>query len=211
MNLEDTYDAQIHSVSCSVIRMRHPGQDKCGDRYLIKEVGDKVLLAAIDGLGHGMQAEIAGKIAVSILDVYGAQLSLVSLINKCHKNLLHTRGVVLTMAMINTTKKKISWLGVGNVRGMLIRNSKMWDHSTKYITTRGGVVGHHLPSMFVKSYDLQKNDLIILATDGINKDFLSSVNVNLSPKKLTSSIADNHYSQRDDALVLAARYLGDET
>jgi negative regulator of sigma-B (phosphoserine phosphatase) len=45
-----------------------PGQAVCGDMHLIKPVGDGVLLAVVDGLGHGDEATVAAKTALASLE-----------------------------------------------------------------------------------------------------------------------------------------------
>src|SRR2546428_13845346 len=74
-----------------------PGQTVSGDLHLVKPLGDHVLLAAVDGLGHGKEAATAAKTALAVLAGH-AEESLVALFKRCHEGLLRTRGVVMTAA-----------------------------------------------------------------------------------------------------------------
>jgi len=49
--------------------------------------------------------------------------SLVSLVQKCHEALRPTRGVVLSLALIDFQLGTLTWLGIGNVQGVLIRST----------------------------------------------------------------------------------------
>src|SRR5260370_23541123 len=78
-----------------------PGESESGDRHLVQPIPNGVLLAAVDGLGHGAEAAAAARTAVDLLARY-AHESLVSLVNRCHQGLLNTRGVVMSLAALNT-------------------------------------------------------------------------------------------------------------
>ena len=52
-----THTGKTRQLEWSAARLPKEGEDYCGDRYLVKEAGAKVLAAAIDGVGHGANAE----------------------------------------------------------------------------------------------------------------------------------------------------------
>jgi len=57
-------------IEWGVATLTLPGQTASGDRYVVKPFPDGVLVAAIDGVGHGDEAADATKIAVTILETY---------------------------------------------------------------------------------------------------------------------------------------------
>jgi phosphoserine phosphatase RsbX len=183
-----------------------PGQAVTGDQFLILPRERGTLLAAIDGVGHGPEAALAAETAVSELQKHD-HTSLVSLIEHCHSALQHTRGVVMTLVSVNTQTNVLSWLGVGNVEGRLIRGQQAGTLIMETLLPRGGVVGHDIPSSLVASTTaIQPSNLIVLATDGIHYHFT----LGLYPGKSAQQIADDiltHYQKgTDDALVVVARY-----
>src|SRR5438876_7262583 len=97
-----------------------PGEIVCGDRHLIKPITDGVLLAVVDGLGHGAEALTAAKTAIAVLESH-AEEPLTALVNRCHQALMKTRGVVMTAATLRWFENKLTWLGVGNVEAILLR------------------------------------------------------------------------------------------
>src|SRR6266446_6982819 len=74
-----------------------PGEIVCGDLHLIKPTRGGVLLAVVDGLGHGDAARAAAKTAVAVLESH-AEEPLSALVNRGHEALTKTRGVVMTLA-----------------------------------------------------------------------------------------------------------------
>ena len=77
-------------------------------------------MAVVDGLGQGNQASIAANTAVSVLRRYASD-SVASLVKRCHRTLMMTRGAVITLASLDLSANKLSWLGIGNVEGVLLR------------------------------------------------------------------------------------------
>src|SRR5437899_3208992 len=96
-----------------------PGQDICGDLHLVKSIPDGVMVAVVDGLGHGAEASAAARIAINLLERYDGE-PLGALVNLCHAALIKTRGVVMTVAVLKAAENWLTWLGVGNVEAALL-------------------------------------------------------------------------------------------
>src|SRR5688572_768953 len=97
-----------------------PGETVCGDLHLVKPFDNGVLVAAVDGLGHGDEAIAVSRTAIQVLEAQANQ-SVITLVKRCHEALMNTRGVVLTLASFNTFDATVSWLSVGNVSGLLLQ------------------------------------------------------------------------------------------
>src|SRR2546427_31410 len=67
------------------------GQLESGDLHLVREVGGGVLVAVVDGLGHGEEAAAAARLAVTTLDQFAPE-PIASLVQRCHEALRGTRG-----------------------------------------------------------------------------------------------------------------------
>src|SRR6266487_3011449 len=91
-----------------------PGEVVCGDLHLIKPIPDGVLLAVVDGLGHGDEASFAAKTALALLEEHSEEPP-EALVTRCHGALTRTRGAVMTVATLNSFEGRLTWLGVGNV------------------------------------------------------------------------------------------------
>src|SRR5260370_24291054 len=107
-------------VEYGVAKFVLPGQGESGDQHLVRCGRNGVLIAAIDGIGHGEEAANAAKTAVSILKT-GTHEPVISLVQRCHEGLRLTRGVLLSLATIDPEHGVMTWAGVGNVQGALMR------------------------------------------------------------------------------------------
>ena len=113
--------AEVAALPRAVVAARPiAGEAVPGDLHLVQPFERGVLLAAIDGVGHGAEATTAAQMAAAILERH-AQETVISLVNRCHQALRQTRGVVMTVASLDAVDNTITWLGVGNVAGLLLR------------------------------------------------------------------------------------------
>lgn len=182
------------------------GEILSGDHYLICREDNRVLVAVVDGIGHGPEAAEASQRAVSILEAHAAD-PLVSLFSLCHKELKNTRGVVMSIAAFDSANNSLSWLGVGNVLGRLLHADKTLLYSEEELLTYSGVIGHEMPSVLIFSVlPVSKGDVLILATDGVEQDFTKSLHIGRSSYQLANDILSQHSKGTDDALVIVAKY-----
>src|SRR5438034_854383 len=121
-----------------------PGEGESGDQHLVCCNENGILVAAIDGIGHGAEAANAAKAAITVLR-NGVGEPIIPLVVTCHERLRATRGVVLSIASVDVSHGLMTWLGVGNVHGVLVRADKKSTQET--LLLRGGVIGDHLPQL----------------------------------------------------------------
>jgi negative regulator of sigma-B (phosphoserine phosphatase) len=185
-----------------------PGQAVSGDIHLVKPFQDGVLVALIDGVGHGDEATAAARTAAATLADNPAE-SVIWLIKRCHESLAKTRGVVMTLAAFHAIEGTMTWLGVGNVEGLLLRADTNANPGSERVLLRGGLVGLNLPPLYASVIPVSRRDLLVFATDGIRGEFMETLVQNGdSPKQIADRIMARHFKGIDDALVLAVRYLG---
>jgi phosphoserine phosphatase RsbX len=183
------------------------GESVSGDQCLVQAHPGGVLVAAVDGLGHGGEAHHAARRAVSALEEDPAA-SLPTLFERCHSRLARTRGVVMSLCSFDTAGNHLTWLGVGNVEGTLLRANAESRAPTESILLLGGVVGFQLPRLRPSTTQLETGDTVILTTDGIESGFRHGLRAGRPAQELADLIHDRHRKHNDDALVLVARYLG---
>src|SRR2546422_418308 len=106
-------------IEWGVASLALPGEAESGDRHLVKPVGTGVLVAVVDGLGHGAEAASAAKAAVAALERHASE-SPVPLLERCHRALKGTRGAVMSVAAFSRHDRSMTWVGVGNVEGLLV-------------------------------------------------------------------------------------------
>lgn len=194
-------------IDWSVASRTLAGQKVSGDLHLVQRFHHGVLLAAIDGVGHGEEAIFAAQTAAGVLREH-AQESIVSLVRRCHEKLTMTRGVVMTLASLHALEDTLTWLGVGNVEGWLLRAEPGTGHPKENVLLRSGLVGYQLPVLQASAFPLSAGDVLIFATDGIRPGFAEGINLKESPKHIAERILNQYFNGTDDALVLVARYWG---
>jgi negative regulator of sigma-B (phosphoserine phosphatase) len=184
-----------------------PGHDESGDLHLVRCTRNGILIAAIDGLGHGEQAAEAAKGAMAILRA-DFDAPVISLVEHCHEKLRKTRGVVLSLASIDPDQGMMTWLGVGNVQGLLMRANGAKGPPKEMLLQRGGVVGSQLPALQATVLPIARGDTLYFATDGIRNQFSEHLTTLENPQRAADRILEQFQSGFDDALVLVARLAG---
>jgi len=193
-------------IEWSVAEEVLPGQKQSGDRYVVKSLPEGELLAVVDGIGHGEDAALSAKLAVSALNGSDA-LSPIALLRRCQQRLQGTRGAVLSLAWFSSSDGTMTWLGVGNVAGVLLRREAYGVARQESLLLRAGTVGAQLPYVSASVLPVSYGDTLIFATDGIRSGFADTLNVNASTQEIARHIIENHWRKIDDGLVLVARYV----
>jgi hypothetical protein len=183
-----------------------PGENTLGDRAVVTFSRDHALAAAIDGLGHGADAANAAEMATTVLERSSAH-DVASAIRECHVALRHTRGAALSLASFDCRQGTMMWIGIGNVEARLLRGAQPLP-IIESLLLNSGIVGHDLPRLSPRTTPVTRGDVLILATDGIHRDFADFLVPSGSCRELADRILRQHAGGWDDALVLVARYLG---
>jgi len=184
-----------------------PGQSESGDRHVVCFFPGGVLLAAIDGLGHGVEAAAAAAAAESILQAQPSE-PVISLVQRCHQRLHQTRGVVMSVASLDIPHGLVTWLGVGNVRGVLRRSRALSSPLQEELLLRAGVIGGQIPPLQAAVVPVSRADTLFLATDGIRAEFAHDQALSGTPQHTAEAILSRYATGNDDGLVLVARFVG---
>jgi hypothetical protein len=192
-------------VAWGIAEVSRPTEPECGDLSVVEAFGDGVLIAAIDGSGHGASAAAAARLAEVELRAHAADSPL-SLVHRCHEALRQTRGAAMTIAGLDFRDHTLTWLGIGNVEGVLFHET---PDEPQRVILRGGVVGYRLPpKLTAETVSLNAFDTLIVATDGIRPDFADQISLEGDPGQIAAGVLSRHYGGTDDALVVVARCLG---
>ena len=148
------------------------------------------------------------EIVIGTITASGANRPVIQLFRDCHSSLIGTRGAVISAAAFNARDESMTWLGVGDVEGRLLRAPTSAGPRMESLLLRGGVVGVHLPTLVSAIVPIHRGDTLIFATDGVRSDFLDAPLPQLEPQALADHILARWGTQTDDALVLVVRYLG---
>jgi serine phosphatase RsbU (regulator of sigma subunit) len=193
-------------IEWGIARAALPGEPKCGDSHVVKFFPGGALVGVLDGIGHGEEACLAAETAAGIL-ADSAGENIISLLKRCHHVLRGSRGVVMSLASFNFTEHTMTWSGVGNVEGLLVRCDTA-KPARETLLLRGGVIGHQLPALQTALLSVHRGDTLIFTTDGIRHSFSTAQHYKESPQEVADHILAEDSKGTDDSLVLVARYTG---
>ena len=116
----------------------------------------------------------------------------------------------MTLAFFCPHNRTMTWVGVGNIEGVLCHFDGSGHGRREHVVLRGGVIGHRMPPLRAEALQMAPHDTLILATDGIRPEFTESFTSDGDPQALANQLLARYRKGTDDALVLVARCLGDE-
>ena len=184
-----------------------PGEHESGDHFLVRTFDGGAAIAVVDGLGHGAEAAAAARRAVATVEA-AARDPLPTLLRRCHDALVGSRGVVMSVATIDTRQSQMTWAGVGNVDAWLLRPHAEGGKVRTSLVPRGGVLGRGVPPLTPVTLSIAPGDVLVFATDGIRDGFVETLSLEDAPQRSAGRIMATHGKGTDDALVLVAKYLG---
>lgn len=193
-------------IECGVAARALSGQNESGDLHATVHFDRGAVVAVVDGLGHGAEAAAAARLATAILES-NARESVIALMRLCHEKLKATRGVVMSVASFNPSDSTVTWLGVGNVEGVLLHRDSYGTLTQEVLPLRSGVIGDQLPSLVASIVPVVKGDTLIFTTDGIRLGFVENLKPDTA-QATADAILASFARGTDDALVLVARYVG---
>lgn len=176
------------SVATAVRAM--PGEAACGDAVWVRDDGARLLVAVVDGLGHGPAAAVAAQATVAGLDALdgAAWSSLEGVLTSLHASLRRTRGVALSLLRVDSDT--LAFAGVGNVRC-----ESTVDGFAPF--PREGILGYRYQGARTVEAPAAAGR-IVLHTDGLTR-FRVAEFADASAEELAGAIMAGRANPRDDA------------
>jgi hypothetical protein len=100
----------------------------------------------------------------------------------------------------------MSWAGVGNVEGLLVRADPRAS-VRESLLLRNGVVGYQMSQVRPAIVHVSAGDRLVLATDGVAAGFGDACGRG-APQQIADDILARYGKTTDDALVFVACYRG---
>lgn len=148
-------------IASGVVRP-YPGETASGDAFLVEPTAQGVLMALIDGLGHGPTAAAAAKLAVETIRARVNE-SPRAILEACHQGLLRGRGAVISVVAIDHQGNGL-FSGVGNVSVRLCPQSL----KVPILLPTAGVIGHQHRPLRETAFRLPIDGVGILHSDGVS-------------------------------------------
>ncbi len=199
---EDTADISQSKIRFGIFSRSKYGEKYNGDNYFLQRFEDKTIAAVIDGLGHGQHAsEASTEARLYLVENYKKPLDVI--INGLHARLKNTRGVVISIALIDNKKGELEYVGIGNVLTRVF-NSPTPINPVKF----SGSLGYILRNFKIFHYPWIKGNIIIMTSDGISEGYYTNKDPNFlkrHPILIANTILKEYGNIHDDATVLVGK------
>jgi anti-sigma regulatory factor (Ser/Thr protein kinase) len=173
-----------------------------GDAFVISKWGDKALAGVIDGLGHGQFAQRASGAARQYVEQHHDQ-PLPALFRGAGRACQATRGVVMMLALIDTSRRTFTVASVGDIE------LRVWGATERLgLIPRRGVVGLNAPLPTPVEHPFTPGMVLVMHSDGLRshwdfEDFpwIAHESASVAAQRLLTALA----RVDDDATVLVVR------
>jgi len=184
------------SVICTAMH----GETLSGDGWSVSEDGRT--FCVVDGLGHGILAADAAKLAIQIFQKHpGASPGVI--LEKMHSALKSTRGAAGAVAQVNPRTRTLEFAGIGNISCVVLNDGK-----SQNLVSHNGTLGHQLRRVQQFSYAYQPRNLLLMHSDGLTTQSKLGIPPSLlsqSPNVIVPFLYAEQLRGRDDATLLVTR------
>jgi len=177
------------------------------DSCVVQPVASGLLIAVVNGMGHEPDAALAAERMVRAIRE-ARTLDVTPIVRCCDDFFPRERGVVLGLAALDTSANQLTWLGVGNVFGQVLRAHPLEGSRSEVMRTRGGTQGLRLPILHPTSLPIDAGDLLVVATNGFRPTLAHGNGAGETAQALADSILRSRAEPHDGAFVFVGRYLG---
>jgi len=189
------------SITWGAVCRAKQGQSISGDVYVVCEYAEgQVLISIIDGLGGGIEAERAARLAAQLLEQY-PDYPLQDLIRRSHAALHSTRGAVIGILRLEQASSHATYVGVGNI------GVQVYSRQPIKPISKNGILGFRLPTLLELRYVYDPGDIFVLYSDGVSSSFAqdSKIDIKQSPQRMAEQILETYGKHIDDATVVAVK------
>jgi anti-sigma regulatory factor (Ser/Thr protein kinase) len=179
-----------------------PGETECGDSWCYQERAAGVLVAAIDGLGHGLGASQAANEACRVFQMEMHRPA-GRLMQMLHEALRPTRGAAVTLLDVDWDAGRATSVAVGNVTAAMINGTQV-----KRIAADNGIVGHVISRPRELQHECRPETIFVLHSDGLTSSWQPDRYPGLMqhhPALIAGVLYRDCKRGRDDSLVVVLR------
>jgi serine phosphatase RsbU (regulator of sigma subunit) len=172
-----------------------------GDAVVVQPIEHGLLVAIVDVLGHGPEANEVAQVIEAWLGRYGSA-NVAGMIQNLHQHLKGTRGAAAGLCAIDAGLSRLEYVGVGNT---VMR--RLGGLETRLVS-HDGVLGQNMRTPRPQSLQLEPGDLVLLYTDGVSDRFTLTEYPSAlqhSPKEVVENVVKRFGKGHDDAACIAVR------
>ncbi len=188
------------SPEMSVICVAIDGETLSGDSWAVSDDGTTFLV--VDGLGHGMLAADAARVAVEVFRK-SQSLAPSAILEKMHAVMRSTRGAAAAIAKVDRALQRVHFSGIGNISCALVNEGR-----TQSLVSHNGTLGHQMRRVQQFEYAYTPGDLLIMQSDGLSTQSKKGLPPSLllqPPMVIAPLIFSEQFRGRDDGTLLVNR------
>ena len=171
------------------------GEQANGDTVVIRETDGWTLLAVVDALGHGPEAEKVAAMAAETLLLLDPGTGARVAVEAMHAALRHSRGAAAMIAVVR--RQQLEGCGVGNVL-LRVQGTRI------PVTLSPGVLGTRVRRIHPFVGPLPPGSRVVMVSDGISQRFRFAQHRAVVPEALCQMLMNSYGKAHDDATVLVA-------
>ena len=192
-------------VEYGVVCLPKTGETVSGDGWKLQTQRGFVTVLLADGLGHGIQAHEAARVACATLARHpDAQPQ--ALVEACHASLATTRGAALAVARLAPNASLGAFAGVGNIVARVEAST-----ANRHLVSYNGTVGHTLHKLKEFAFPWPAEALLVMHSDGLGThwDLATYPGLTVRHPALIAAVLYRDYDRgRDDVSVVVLRNRG---
>lgn len=179
------------------------GEEDCGDGWIFQENSASVRFTVADGLGHGVLAADAARLAIRTAREQ-PQEPAVALVERMHGALRATRGAAVGVAEIDLQAQVVRFAGLGNIAAAIVPEAG----PVRRLVSNTGTAGHQARKILEFTSPWSSGSLLLLHSDGLHTHWSFDPYPGLierHPSLIAGVLYRDFARGRDDVTVVAAR------
>lgn len=179
------------------------GETVSGDAFLIDRRNGSLLIGVVDGLGHGPKANEAALEFSAVINEEPT-MPLDKLMATANLRLARTRGAAAAILRIDSTSRRLDFVGVGNIHLHSITPDSV------HPVCAPGIVGHRLRKIVPFGFDMPDWGVFAMCSDGISSRIVMEQYASLGAQQIADTLLESHGKSYDDATCVVVRYAREE-
>lgn len=180
-----------------------------GDAFVVKTGPSSILVAVIDGLGHGQPAHRASQKARAYIERH-ADLPLEKIFANIERECRPTRGVVMALARFDHgeerdgTRIRMTFAGIGNIEARVLESAE----PVRFVTRRG-IVGKNAPKPLLEQHPWIPNAILVMHSDGVSTHWKWADFRHCARRSAAAAARELLYAlgkEHDDATVVVVKW-----
>ncbi len=154
-------DSRFRSLEVGMVSLPMPGEEECGDAWVVDQQTARYLVMVVDGLGHGPAAAQAAHTIVEACRQCVTRAP-AEILEATHAAARGTRGAAVGVAEIDQARQVVRFAGVGNIAGVI------WTTTgSRSMASHNGIVGHNVRRIQEFTCPWSADALVVLHSDGL--------------------------------------------